>query len=75
MNLMLQSALSKFPLIQFTAEANTEYLQTLAEFILNDQVKVHIEKSYPYTQIPEAIGSIEAMHTKGKVAMIWDELK
>ena len=73
MTLMLRSSFSKFPLAQFTAEANTTDLETLANFIKSGEVKPYIEKTYPYAKIPEAIGYIEAMHTKGKVAMVWDE--
>lgn len=69
--LMLSSIFSKFPLAQFTAEANSEDLQRLGEFITTGKVNIHIEKSFPSTQTPEAIGYIEAMHTKGKVAMVW----
>lgn len=72
MSVMLKSAFSKFPLAQFTAKANTKDLETLASLILEGKVKVHIEKTYPYNKIPEAIGYIEAMHTKGKVVMVWD---
>jgi NADPH:quinone reductase-like Zn-dependent oxidoreductase len=69
--LLLKSAFSKFPLVQFTAEANTKDLETLASLIQNRKIKVHIEKTYSYKEIPEAINYIEAMRTKGKVAMVW----
>jgi NADPH:quinone reductase-like Zn-dependent oxidoreductase len=68
----LQSAMSKFPLTQFTAKANTKDLETLADLIEQEKVKPSIEKTYPAEHIPEAIGYIEAMHTRGKVAMVWD---
>jgi NADPH:quinone reductase-like Zn-dependent oxidoreductase len=45
----------------------------LADLIQNGLVKPHIEKTFPAHQIPEAIGYIEAMRTKGKVAMVWEE--
>ncbi len=70
--LLLKTALSKFSLIQFTAKANTEDLEILASLIQNGKIKVHIEKTYPYKKIPEAISYIEAMRTKGKVAMVWE---
>lgn len=71
MAVLMKKAISKFPITQFTAEANTKDLTTLANLIESNKVKVHIEKKYPYTEIPEAIGYIEGMHTKGKVVMIW----
>jgi NADPH:quinone reductase-like Zn-dependent oxidoreductase len=70
-SLLLQGAFSKFPLAQFTAAANTKDLQTLASLIQTGKINVHIEKTYTYKEIPEAIRYIEAMHTKGKVAMVW----
>jgi len=71
MSVLIRRAFSKFPLTQFTAQANTPDLELLASLIRDRIIKVHIDKAYPYTKIPEAIGYIEAMHTKGKVAMIW----
>lgn len=71
-SLLLKRALSKFPLVQFTAEANTKDLETLASLIQNGKIKVHIERTYSYKEIPKAISYIEAMQTKGKVAMVWE---
>jgi NADPH:quinone reductase-like Zn-dependent oxidoreductase len=71
-SVLSKRAFSKFPLLQFTAEANTEDLQTLASLIQSGKVKPHIEKTYSYKEIPEAIGYIEAMRSRGKVAMIWE---
>jgi len=73
-SLLLKGAFSKFPLVQFTAEANTKDLETLASLIQNEKIKVHIEKTYSYKEIPKAINYIEAMHTKGKVAMVWESI-
>lgn len=70
---LLKNAFSKFPLKQFTAEANRRDLETLASLIESGEVKVHLEKTYSFTQIPEAIKYIEAMCTKGKVAMVWEQ--
>ena len=72
MSLLLKKAFSKFPLVQFTAEANTKDLERLASLLQNRKIKVHLEKIYSYKNIPEAISYIEAMHTKGKVAMVWN---
>jgi NADPH:quinone reductase-like Zn-dependent oxidoreductase len=70
--LLLRKAFSKFPLVQFTAAANTGDLEILAGLIRDGKIKVHLEKTYSYKEIPEAIRYIEAMRTKGKVAMVWD---
>lgn len=73
-SLLLRRTLSKFPISQFTAEANTKDLETLAFLIQNGKIKVHIEKTYSYKEIPEAIRYIEAMRTRGKVAMVWENI-
>lgn len=70
-SLLLKRAFSKFPLAQFTAKANTKDLETLASLIQNGTIKAYIETTYPHKEIPKAISSIEAMRTRGKVAMIW----
>jgi NADPH:quinone reductase-like Zn-dependent oxidoreductase len=67
-----KKAFTKFPLIQFTAEANKKDLDTLASLVEEGKTKVHIDKNYSYDQIPEAISYVEAMRTRGKVAMIWE---
>lgn len=68
-SVLLANMLSKFPLAQFTAEANLADLKTLADFVKSGEVKPHIEKTYPFDKIPEAIAYIESMRTRGKVAM------
>ena len=72
LSVLAQKALSKFTLVQFTASANTKDLEILADLIQQGKIKVHLEQTYSYKQIPEAIQYIEAMHTKGKVAMVWE---
>jgi len=69
---LLKNVFSKFPLTQFTAEANTKDLETLAKLIRDKQVKARIEQVFSYEKLPDAIGYIEAMRTRGKVAMIWE---
>ena len=71
MSVLLKRPFSKYPLSQFTATANTKDLETLAALIQQGKIRVHIEKTYPHTEIPAAIHHIEAMHTRGKVAMVW----
>lgn len=72
MSVLLKKAFSKFPLVQFTAEANTTDLETLASLIKIGKIKVHIESIYSYKEIPKAIKHIEDMRTQGKVAMVWN---
>ena len=71
-SLLFKSAFSKFPLAQFTAAMNTKDLETLASLIQSKKIKVHIERTYPYNKIPEAISYIETMRTRGKVVMTWE---
>lgn len=72
MAVLLKNIFSKFSLRVFTAEANNQDLKTLANLIKEGKVKPHIEKTYPYSEIPEAIAYIESMRTIGKVAISWD---
>ncbi len=74
-SVLLSSSLSKFVLKQFTASANQTDLEILADMVQNAKIKPYIEKTYSYKNIPEAIGYIENMHTRGKVAMVWDTFK
>jgi NADPH:quinone reductase-like Zn-dependent oxidoreductase len=71
MSVLSKKAFSKFPLAQFTAGVNRTDLELLASLIAEKKIRVHIDKTFPSSQIPEAIGYIEAMHTRGKVAMVW----
>lgn len=71
--LLIKAGFSKFQLAQFTAEANTEDLEALAALMQHGKIKAHIDKTYPHHEIPNAIGYIEGMRTRGKVVMVWDE--
>lgn len=71
--LLLKSAFSKFPLKQFTANPNTKDLKTLSDLIATKKLKVHVDKTFPYQEIPDAISYIEAKRTKGKVIMTWKD--
>jgi NADPH:quinone reductase-like Zn-dependent oxidoreductase len=73
-SLSLTERIRKSSITQFTAEPNTKDLEHLALLIQNGKVKVHLEKIYSYKEIPEAIGYIEAMRTRGKVAMVWETI-
>ena len=70
--LQLARTIKKFPIAQFTAEANTNDLETLAGLIQNRKIRVHIEKIFPYQEIPDAIRYIEDKRTRGKVVMVWE---
>lgn len=74
LSLLVNKAFSKFSLAQFTAAANTKDLETLASLIQYGKIKVHLDKTWSYKKIPEAISYIEAMRTKGKVAMVWESV-
>ncbi|MCE7055190.1 NAD(P)-dependent alcohol dehydrogenase [Algoriphagus sp. AGSA1] len=71
-SLLARKVFSKFPLAQFTAEANTGDLEALAGMIQKGSIKVHIDRTYTHNEIPEAINYIERMRTKGKVVMTWE---
>lgn len=73
--LLIKAGFSKFPLTQFTAKTNPKDLDTLAVLMKRKKIKVHIEKTYPYNKIPDAIGYIEGMRTIGKVAMVWEDFE
>jgi NADPH:quinone reductase-like Zn-dependent oxidoreductase len=70
-SVLVKKAFTNFPLIQFTAEANKKDLNTLSYLIKENKIKVHVDKTFSFERIPEAISYIEAMRTRGKVAMIW----
>jgi NADPH:quinone reductase-like Zn-dependent oxidoreductase len=70
-SILFRKAFSKFPLIQFTVTVNTADLQTLATMVDEGKIKPQIEKIFSSSEIPEAIGYIEAMRTRGKVVMKW----
>jgi NADPH:quinone reductase-like Zn-dependent oxidoreductase len=69
-SLMGKTAFGKFPLVQFTAKITTEDLEVVASLIKNGQVKVVIDKTFPFSETPEAVRYIETMRAKGKVAII-----
>lgn len=70
-SVLFKKSLSKYPLAQFTAKVNPEDLESLAALIQQGKIKVHIDRNYPCAELPEAIRYIEAMRTRGKVAVSW----
>ena len=72
-SVLFRKSFSNYPLTQFTAQANSKDLNTLATLIAENKLNPQIEKVYSYEEIPAAIRHIESMRTKGKVVMIWDQ--
>lgn len=72
MGVLWQRMIKRYPLGQFTAAANVNDLQTLADLVASGKIAPHIEKTYSYKQIPQAVAGLEAMRTRGKVVMRWD---
>lgn len=70
-SVLLRKMFSGLKLIQFTAKASTQDLGTLAGLLARKEIRVHVEKAYSFAELPQAIGHIEAMRTRGKVGMIW----
>lgn len=71
-SVLMQKAFSKFNLVQFTAEAKSHDLDTLATLFREGKIKPHIDRLFSYKEIPQAISYIESMRTRGKVVMDWD---
>ncbi len=72
-SVLIKKIFKSFPLTIFTAEANTKDLETLAFLVQSRKVKPSVEKVYCYKEIPQAISYIEAMKTRGKVVMSWEQ--
>jgi len=70
--LNLQVKIRRFPLISFTAKANTRDLETLARLMQEGKLRVLLEKTYAFTELPDAIRYIEGMRTRGKVGVVWE---
>ena len=56
-------------LAPFIAQHNKEDLLTLKELIEAGKVKPVIDHTYPLSEVPEAIGYLEAGHARGKVVI------
>jgi len=69
---MMRGGFSKFPLAAISAKANSEALEILAGLIEEKKLKVHIEKKFPASKIPQAIAHNETGRTRGKVVMVWE---
>jgi NADPH:quinone reductase-like Zn-dependent oxidoreductase len=53
----------------FVASANKEDLETLTGLIEAGKVTPVIDRSYEFSQIPEALRYLEEGHTQGKVVI------
>lgn len=73
LSVLFKNGFSKFQIKQFTAKANSKDLEILSDYIKSGKIQPHIEKIYPYKEIPQAIEHIESMRTRGKVVMSWSE--
>lgn len=51
----------------FTVKPNKEDLQFLKQLIESGEVMPVIDRTYPLTEVPEAISYLEEGHAKGKV--------
>ena len=66
------AAISRFVrqrLAPFIAQHSKEDLLTLKELIEAGKVKLVIDRTYPLSEVPEAIGYLEAGHARGKVVI------
>ena len=71
MRLLLRKSMGQFSIGSFTVNLNKANFETLGSLVRDQKIKTHIQKSFSHEQIPSAIAYIEAMHTKGKVAIKW----
>jgi NADPH:quinone reductase-like Zn-dependent oxidoreductase len=71
-SVLFRKSFSKYPLTQFTAQANSADLKKLATLIAENKLIPQIEKVYGYEEMPAAVRHIESMRTRGKVVMVWD---
>lgn len=68
---MMSHKIKGFPCSFFTAKANTADLEKVARMMADGLIKMHIEKTYGYKEIPDAIRHVESFRTRGKVAVEW----
>jgi NADPH:quinone reductase-like Zn-dependent oxidoreductase len=67
--LTMKKTFGRHPVVIFTAQPNTADLNTLAQMAEEGKLQPHIEKTYEFAELPAAIAHIEAMRTRGKVAV------
>ncbi len=69
MGAMIGGIFGKVKLKSFTAASNATDLAQLSKYVEDGILKVNIDSTYTFEQIPDAITYIEKMHTRGKVAI------
>lgn len=62
---------SRYPFTFFTAKANTADLEKVARMMADGVIRIYMEKTYSYLEIPDAIRHVESFRTRGKVAVEW----
>ncbi len=70
--LAFRKLLARFPLALFSAKANTDDLNRLAELIEQGEIRPHVDEVYHYTQFERAFAHIGSSRTVGKVAVSWE---
>ncbi len=65
----LQSPFARHRLLQLTATPSKENLKTLRELIESGKVAPVIDRTYPLSEVPEAIRYLEAEHARAKVVI------
>ena len=53
----------------FMADINKDDLQLLAELLASGKVKPVIDRTYPFSQVPDALRYVEQGHARGKVVI------
>jgi NADPH:quinone reductase-like Zn-dependent oxidoreductase len=56
-------------LVSFIAKIGPEDLQTLAELAAQGKLTVHVDRTYPLEEAPDAIRYLETKHARGKVVV------
>ena len=69
LNVLRGMAFGKFPIKQFTAKANNKDFVEIGNLMASGQLKVQIDRTFPFEKTAEAIAFIEEMHTSGKVSI------
>jgi NADPH:quinone reductase-like Zn-dependent oxidoreductase len=70
---MLLSPFVKQNLVTMLAEINKQDLQIISDLMAAGKVTPVIDRTYPLSQVPEAIAYLEEGHARGKVIITMDE--
>jgi NADPH:quinone reductase-like Zn-dependent oxidoreductase len=71
-HMLLLKPVSKQPLTMMMAETNQNDMKYLAGLMEQDKLKVVIDKTYKFSDLPAAISYVEQGHARGKVAITVD---